>query len=77
VEARLSSCSVLGTPDDRVWPGVGELPEYKLTFPQWSPQPLASVIPRLGEDGYDVLQVRLSELPFRFLPSDRSTTSNA
>ena len=60
------SCSVLGTPDDHIWPGVTELPDYKPTFPQWGPQPLASVIPRLGEDGYDVLQVRSFERSFWF-----------
>jgi len=47
---------VLGTPDEHIWPGVSELPDYKPTFPQWSPQPLPSAIPRLDEDGYDVLQ---------------------
>ena len=59
-------CSVLGTPDDHIWPGVSELPDYKPTFPQWSPQPLVSVIPRLDEHGYDVLQVRSTERSFRF-----------
>jgi cyclin-dependent kinase len=66
------SCSVLGTPDDRIWPGVSELPDYKPTFPQWSPQPLPAVIPSLDEDGYDMLQVRLSDRSFGF-PSDYPT----
>lgn len=66
METHPYSCSALGTPDDRTWPGISELPDYKPTFPQWSPQPLASMIPRLDKDGYDVLQVRSSERCFRF-----------
>eukprot|EP00882_Tetradesmus_deserticola_P007682 GHRQ01008090.1.p2 GENE.GHRQ01008090.1~~GHRQ01008090.1.p2 ORF type:complete len:191 (-),score=31.20 GHRQ01008090.1:1327-1899(-) len=30
----------LGTPDESVWPGVRNLPDYKDTFPRWWPQPL-------------------------------------
>lgn len=30
----------LGTPDESVWPGVRNLPDYKDTFPRWRPQPL-------------------------------------
>jgi serine/threonine protein kinase len=26
---------VLGTPNERMWPGVTELPDFKLTFPNW------------------------------------------
>ena len=66
METHSPFCSVLGTPDERIWPGVSELPDYKPTFPQWSPQPLASVVPRLDEDGYDVLQVRSSGQSLRF-----------
>ncbi|XP_048579615.1 cyclin-dependent kinase 2 isoform X3 [Nematostella vectensis] len=28
----------LGTPDDKVWPGVSELPDYKTSFPKWPVQ---------------------------------------
>jgi len=35
---------ILGTPNERVWPGVSQLPEYKSTFPAWSPQNLASYV---------------------------------
>lgn len=27
---------ILGTPNDKLWPGVSLLPNYKLDFPQWS-----------------------------------------
>jgi len=25
----------MGTPDENVWPGVNQLPDFKKTFPQW------------------------------------------
>jgi len=33
----------LGTPDDSVWPGVSSLPNFKRTFPQWSPRSLSEL----------------------------------
>jgi cyclin-dependent kinase 2 len=26
---------VMGTPTDETWQGIGELPEFKFSFPQW------------------------------------------
>jgi hypothetical protein len=49
----------MGTPNDEIWPGVSELPDYKSTFPQWSPQPLENIIKNLDEVGLDVLQVSI------------------
>ena len=48
---------VLGTPNEDVWPGVSALPDYKPTFPQWSPQSLAQYIPNLDAAGVDLLYV--------------------
>lgn len=25
----------MGTPTDETWQGIGELPEFKFSFPQW------------------------------------------
>jgi len=47
---------VLGTPNEDNWPGVSSLPDYKSTFPQWSRQDLANVIPTLDEAGIDMLK---------------------
>lgn len=30
----------LGTPTEETWPGVHELPDFKDSFPKWSPRPL-------------------------------------
>ena len=51
---------VLGTPNESVWPGVTGLPDYKTTFPQWSRQDLARVVPTLDYMGLDLLKVRSS-----------------
>jgi len=51
---------ILGTPNDEIWPGVGKLPDYKPTFPQWSKQDLAWIVSSLDEDGIDMLQSTLT-----------------
>jgi len=45
----------LGTPNEKIWPGFKELPEYKETFPQHPLQKLSVIIPGLDEEGYDLL----------------------
>jgi cyclin-dependent kinase len=47
---------VMGTPNDEIWPGVSELPDYKRSFPQWSPQRLELLIPDLDEHGIDAIK---------------------
>ncbi|KAJ3326736.1 Cyclin-dependent kinase catalytic subunit [Blyttiomyces sp. JEL0837] len=32
---------ILGTPTEETWAGISQLPDYKETFPRWSPQPLS------------------------------------
>jgi len=49
---------ILGTPNEQGWPGVSDLPDYKPTFPQWSRQELAKIVPTLDETGLDMLKVR-------------------
>jgi hypothetical protein len=56
---------ILGTPNEDNWPGVRQLPDYKSTFPQWSQQDLAHVVPQLDEAGIDILTVNrtISDIP--------------
>jgi hypothetical protein len=49
--------SVLGTPDDKIWPGVSELPDFKPDFPQWPVVPLESIVTTLDPLGIDLLKV--------------------
>ncbi|TFY77379.1 hypothetical protein EWM64_g6632 [Hericium alpestre] len=51
---------VLGTPNEDVWPGVNQLPDYKPTFPQWSVTDLAEQVPYLDRVGIDMLKQMLT-----------------
>ncbi|KAL0948007.1 hypothetical protein HGRIS_010629 [Hohenbuehelia grisea] len=51
---------ILGTPSEESWPGVSTLPDYKPTFPQWSKQDLARIVPTLDEAGIDILKKTLN-----------------
>ncbi|KAH9257989.1 hypothetical protein BASA81_003552 [Batrachochytrium salamandrivorans] len=64
----------LGTPNEKLWPGVSLLPDYKTVFPNW-PKPPASKMVASGElckDGIHLLQ-RLLE----YNPSDRISAKAA
>ena len=49
---------ISGTPDETVWPGITQLPDYKSTFPKWPTQSISNNVPHLTEDGLDILEVR-------------------
>ena len=50
----------MGTPDEKLWPGVTQLPDYKTSFPRWSPQDINKLVPHLSKDGKDLLKVMIS-----------------
>lgn len=50
---------VLGTPNEKVWPGVSKLKDFKKTFPNWGPTNYTSGIPGLDAAGVDLLQKML------------------
>lgn len=47
----------MGTPDEKLWPGVTSLPDYKTSFPRWTPQDFTKIVPMLNKDGKDLLKV--------------------
>ena len=53
----------MGTPTEKTWPGVRQLPDYKDSFPHWLPQDLNDHVLGLDEDGIDLLEVRLPAYP--------------
>lgn len=63
---------VLGTPSERLWPGVSKLPDFKNQFPQWRAKNLKEIIPELGDDGIGLLK-QLLELD----PKQRLTAKQA
>ncbi|CAH3169426.1 unnamed protein product [Porites lobata] len=62
----------LGTPDERLWPGVSDFPDYKTSFPKWPVQNLLQVIPALSQPGAELLQQMLI-----YEPTNRISARNA
>mmetsp|Transcript_47950 Transcript_47950/g.79439 ORF Transcript_47950/g.79439 Transcript_47950/m.79439 type:complete len:315 (-) Transcript_47950:354-1298(-) len=49
----------LGTPNEQIWPGVTKYPDYRTTFPQWTPQSLKKIVPTMDSLGLDLLSKML------------------
>lgn len=48
---------VLGTPNEKIWPGMHELPDYnKITFPETDPVPFEEVVPDASKEAVDLLK---------------------
>uniref|UniRef100_A0A0N5C8C3 Protein kinase domain-containing protein n=1 Tax=Strongyloides papillosus TaxID=174720 RepID=A0A0N5C8C3_STREA len=57
---------VLGTPNEDVWPGVVDLPDYKPTFPNWKSNNIeARLIKYLNYDGIELLRQMLIYDPIK------------
>ncbi|KAI8921340.1 hypothetical protein PhCBS80983_g02433 [Powellomyces hirtus] len=63
---------LLGTPDETVWPRVGELPEYKTNWPVYPRQNLIMKIPTLDYTGIELLSRML-----QYDPNQRITAKDA
>lgn len=59
----------LGTPNEQVWPGVSQLPNFKDTFPQWTPKPLAELLPEFSPLALDLLSKMLVYEPSQRISS--------
>lgn len=57
----------MGTPDEDVWPGVSNLPDYKRIFPRWDAQNISEIVPMLDAAGKDLLLKLLTYDPNRRL----------
>mmetsp|Transcript_13092 Transcript_13092/g.27643 ORF Transcript_13092/g.27643 Transcript_13092/m.27643 type:complete len:294 (+) Transcript_13092:162-1043(+) len=55
--------SVLGTPNEELWPGISVLPDYSENFPKWIPKNLKEFVPELDEAGVDLLTRMLQYEP--------------
>ncbi|KAI8896028.1 kinase-like domain-containing protein [Globomyces pollinis-pini] len=63
---------ILGTPNENIWPGASELPDFKENFPLWSPKPMSSVFPTLEESGRDLIQKMLVYSPGNRISAKRA-----
>ncbi|KAL3734450.1 hypothetical protein ACJRO7_023755 [Eucalyptus globulus] len=55
---------LLGTPNEKMWPGVSSLMNWH-EYPQWKPQSLSTAVPNLDKDGLDLLSQMLHYEPSR------------
>ena len=61
---------LLGTPDERNWPGVAALPDWSDVFPPWRPQPLGTALgPALDSEALDLLAKMLRHDPSERIPA--------
>lgn len=63
---------ILGTPNEDIWPGVTDLPDYKSSFPYWSPQNLQKFVEKLEPAGVELLKEMLA-----YDPADRISAKRA
>lgn len=49
---------VLGTPNEKIWPGVSDLPDFKAIFPKWEPQNIEEVLDFDNPEAYVLFKVR-------------------
>ncbi|XP_012289017.1 cyclin-dependent kinase 2 [Orussus abietinus] len=59
----------LGTPDETMWPGVSQLPDYKSMFPRWEARSLEEVVPSFDADAKDLLRKLLTYDPNNRIPA--------
>ncbi|CAG8711228.1 26137_t:CDS:2, partial [Dentiscutata erythropus] len=54
---------ILGTPDEHLWPGIRQLPNFKIIFPIWRRYPLDQIFPWMGYDAINLLEKLLIYVP--------------
>ena len=61
-----------GTPNEKTWPGISKLPEYKLTFPQFHERGLAYYNEYIDEVGLDLLGKMIQLDPAKRISAKRA-----
>ncbi|KAK4059563.1 hypothetical protein Trihar35433_10839 [Trichoderma harzianum] len=54
---------IMGTPTERTWPGITQLPEYKPTFQMYATQDLRNILHAIDPSGIDLIQRMLQLRP--------------
>ncbi|TPX33827.1 hypothetical protein SmJEL517_g03328 [Synchytrium microbalum] len=63
---------VLGTPDEKSWPKIAELPDYKTDFPIYAKQPLDALVPKLDPSGIDLLSRLIEYQPEKRISAEKA-----
>lgn len=63
---------ILGTPNERTWPGVTKLKHFKEQYPKFRRKSLREVVPRLDADGLDLLENILIYVPGKRISAKRA-----
>ncbi len=66
--------SLRGTPEESSWPGVSNLPNYKVTFPKFKECDLTNFFPSLDKDGVELLTQMLSINPAMRISTKQALT---
>ncbi|XP_026462228.1 cyclin-dependent kinase 2-like [Ctenocephalides felis] len=56
---------LLGTPEEKDWPGIKDLPDYKAMFPKWNPQPTNAIIKEKHPGAENLLSLMLKYDPIK------------
>mmetsp|Transcript_25572 Transcript_25572/g.40431 ORF Transcript_25572/g.40431 Transcript_25572/m.40431 type:complete len:318 (-) Transcript_25572:286-1239(-) len=65
----------LGTPTEEIWPGVGDLPDFKANFPKFPPRgwsKIRNTAAQMGLDGIDLLERLMCYDPRKRLSARRA-----
>lgn len=54
---------IMGTPTERTWPGITQLPDYKASFQMYATQDLRQILQMIDHSGIDLLQRMLQLRP--------------
>ncbi|KAG4305011.1 hypothetical protein PORY_001686 [Pneumocystis oryctolagi] len=63
---------LMGTPNERTWPGISQYPEYRTNYPIYDVQDLSQILPQMDPLGIDLLNKML-----QLQPNMRISASNA
>ncbi|KAK9463955.1 kinase-like domain-containing protein [Lipomyces oligophaga] len=54
---------LMGTPTERTWPNISQLPNYRSNFPVYAPQDLHAILPQIDHLGLELLCLMLQLRP--------------
>lgn len=64
----------MGTPDETIWPGVQQLPDFKPSFPKWQGTSFEQLFPKLDCDGVNLLMKLMMYDPSKRLSARQALT---